>query len=94
MVFHTEAEAEYLQAMDWYASHNPRVAAEFLEAVQRTAELVAQSPLRWPRGLAGTRSYLIHRFPYRLIYRPIDGGIQIVAVAHASRRSGYWRDRR
>jgi hypothetical protein len=40
------------------------------------------------------RRFLLHRFPYLLIYREReDGVIQILAVAHTSRRPGYWKER-
>jgi toxin ParE1/3/4 len=40
------------------------------------------------------RQYLVDGFPYRLIYRERVDDLYIVAVAHASRRPGYWKRRR
>jgi len=40
-----------------------------------------------------TRSWLLTRFPYRLIYRVRDEDVYIVAIAHTSRRPGYWQNR-
>lgn len=39
------------------------------------------------------RRVLTTRFPYALIHRTPPDEIVIVAVAHTSRRPGYWRDR-
>jgi hypothetical protein len=35
----------------------------------------------------------MRRFPYSLIYAALVDEIRILAVAHHSRRPGYWRDR-
>jgi hypothetical protein len=39
------------------------------------------------------RSFLIRKFRCSIIAGVIDGIPTIVAVAHASRHPGYWRDR-
>lgn len=44
--------------------------------------------------VSGTvRRCLLTRFPYRLVYRVEGEKIVIYAVAHQSRRPGYWRTR-
>jgi hypothetical protein len=43
------------------------------------------------RGTA--RRVLVRRFPYFVIYREWSDRLEIVAVAHQSRRPGYWRSR-
>jgi len=45
---------------------------------------------RWPQYLEGTRRYVMRRFPFVLIYRDLEGTIQILAIAHGRRRPGYW----
>lgn len=39
------------------------------------------------------RSAKVARFPYRVVYVIVGSNIDVVAVAHAKRRPGYWRDR-
>jgi hypothetical protein len=36
----------------------------------------------------------MRRFPYSLIYTVIGDEVRILAVAHHSRRPGYWRGRK
>jgi len=36
---------------------------------------------------------MIKRFPYSLIHTIADDEIRVLAVAHQSRRPGYWRQR-
>ena len=37
------------------------------------------------------RSAKVARFPYRVVYLVVDGAIDVLAVAHARRRPGYWQ---
>lgn len=39
------------------------------------------------------RSKGVAGFPYRVVYFVDDDWLTVVAVAHAKRRPGYWRDR-
>jgi len=55
--------------------------------------LILAAPQRWPAYLHGTRRIVLKRFPFSVIYRLLEGQLQIVAVAHHKRRPGYWRTR-
>ena len=91
--FHEEASAELESAFDWYLVKNERIAFEFLEEVDRAIELIAQNPERWPVSARNTRTYLLRRFPFAVVYREFPSIIQILAVAHGRRRAGYWKGR-
>jgi plasmid stabilization system protein ParE len=66
---------------------------EFFEAVMEAAEYALAHPDRGSPYLFGTRRIVLDRFPYNVVYvaRPTRFGI--IAVAHQSRRPGYWRKR-
>jgi hypothetical protein len=36
---------------------------------------------------------VLHRYPFSVVYRNLPSEVQIIAVAHAKRRPGYWRVR-
>ena len=38
-------------------------------------------------------SFRLRRFPFSLIYTVMGDQLRILAVAHHSRRPGYWRNR-
>jgi hypothetical protein len=40
----------------------------------------------------GTRQYVLRHFPF-VVYRTSERMTQIVAIAHARRRPGYWKNR-
>lgn len=41
-----------------------------------------------------SREILLTRFSYKLVYRVREHDLYIVAIAHTSRRPGYWKGRR
>jgi plasmid stabilization system protein ParE len=91
--FHPAAEQELLDAEDWYAERSLIVARAFVQEVALVVERALAAPERWPSHLYGTRRIVFPRFPFSLIYRLREQQIQVVAVAHQSRRPGYWKDR-
>jgi hypothetical protein len=54
---------------------------------------IESGPQQWPPYLHGTRFYKLRRFPYLAVFRETPTNVQIVAIAHSSRRPGYWRKR-
>lgn len=92
--FHDEAAAEYDAAFDWYLQRSPDSAHEFDAEVDRALAQIVHAPQRWAVGSHSTRRFLLRQFPFILIYRQrSDGSIQIVAVAHTSRKPGSWAGR-
>lgn len=90
-----EAEEELAQAVAFYAEQaSTSVAIAFLSEFTRAARLVAANPGLGTRTSRERRLFPLHRFPYSLVYRAEDDGIRIGAVAHHSRRPGYWRGRK
>ena len=93
-LFHEEAGAEYDAAFEWYMERSPDAALKFDAEVEQALTQIVQSPRRWAAGSHSTRKFLLRLFPFILIYRErADSSIQIVAVAHTSRRPGYWTKR-
>jgi plasmid stabilization system protein ParE len=92
--FHQEAGAEYDAAFDWYLARSSDAALSFDAEVDRALKHIIQAPRRWAAGSYGTRRFLLRQFPFILVYRErASGSIQVVAVAHTSRRPGYWKRR-
>jgi toxin ParE1/3/4 len=84
-----EAEA----AERWYRERNATAAARFRRELDRVVELIAERPDAAPPYIGSTRRFLLRRFPFFVVYRVFDRHVQVVAVAHARRRPGYWIQR-
>ena len=87
------ARADFDAALDWYATRSESAALHFAAAVADAVQRVSREPGRFALIDGIHRQARVKRFPYRLIFL-VDGNmIAVVAVAHHSRRPGYWRHR-
>ncbi|HTR67083.1 MAG TPA: type II toxin-antitoxin system RelE/ParE family toxin [Terriglobales bacterium] len=88
------AREEYDAAFDWYLGRSKDAALRFDAEVERAVSQIIQAPRRWAAGPRHTRRFLLKQFPFLLIYRELPSGdIQIIAVAHTSRKPGFWKQR-
>ena len=92
--FHPEADQELAEAQSWYRERSEVAAQAFALELDHAILSIVEAPLRWPQGRRGERQFILDRFPYTLLYRVRADHIFITAVAHQSRRPGYWRHRK
>ena len=91
--FHPEATVEFAQAVEFYEDRQASVGVRFRNRVQEIVAALRDRPgLGW-NHLAGTRLQRVSGFPYGVIFLVTGDLVQIVAVAHCSRRDNYWLDR-
>jgi toxin ParE1/3/4 len=58
---------------DWISRHNPRAAAEVVDRIRKTAELLSQHPgLGRETDIPGIRVLAVPRYPY-LVYHSLEG---------------------
>ncbi len=93
VVRHPLADAETEEAFEHYLLDSEDAARRFLAEVRQTTERIRRDPDLYPFTLANARGALLRDFPFSVIYRATLREIQIIAVAHAKRRPGYWRTR-
>jgi plasmid stabilization system protein ParE len=91
--FHPAAREEFFQAIDRYEAEVPGLGSDFIAEVERATGRILDFPDIGSTHLAGTRRVILRRFPFSIVYQVEPSGVFIVAVAHHSRRPGYWRDR-
>jgi plasmid stabilization system protein ParE len=92
---HPEAREELREAAEFYRERaGTALAKSLFDDFDRGVALLLQHPRLGPVGRYGARRWMLTRFPYSLIYTVSDDEIRILAVAHYSRRPGYWRGRR
>jgi plasmid stabilization system protein ParE len=90
---HPLAADEAEGAERWYRERNETAAVRFRRELEQAVDLISERPEAGPRYVANTRRILLRRFPFFVVYRVLGDHVQIVAVAHARRRPGYWRER-
>lgn len=89
------ASEEFTEAVRWYEGKRTELGGEFYEAVLHAVSVVREHP---EIGVAVDgphthRQYLVNGFPYKLMYRERTDDLYIIAIAHVSRRPGYWKQR-
>lgn len=91
--FHPDASAELQSSTDWYAQRSVVAAQSFLVAVDIAVETIVSDASRFVFVDDRHQSCSVTKFPFQVVLRQSANQILIIAVAHAKRRSGYWRDR-
>ena len=91
--FEEDARLETIAALEWYLERSEQVAERFLAEISRAVDSVSAAPKRWPEFGHGTRRFVLHQFPFAIIYRILPSSVRIVAVAHMRRKPGYWKGR-
>jgi plasmid stabilization system protein ParE len=90
---HPAAQAEAEAAARYYAERNPRAAVAFTDELDAAVVQIELAPHTFLKHVRSTRRLLLRRFPFAVVYRFDEASILIVAVAHGSRRPGYWARR-
>lgn len=89
-----EAEA----AAARYEGERSGLGAEFADAIYSAIDVIEDgflplSPMPGQSGSKGAKRLILRRFPYDIVVIERDEAAIVIAVAHHSRKPGYWQDR-
>ena len=91
--FSPAAQLELDEAFAYLEGEETGLGYRFTTDVDEALRRIQIYPLAWhPLGRNLRRCHLKH-FRYGVIYRIRGGQAEVIAIAHDSRRLGYWRDR-
>jgi toxin ParE1/3/4 len=88
------AAGDIRRAYVWYERAQEGLGEEFLVEVRSTLDRVLATPEAYPVLHRETRRALVHRFPYGLFYRTVNGVVVVVACIHTHRDPESWKRRR
>lgn len=91
--FHPEARNELNQAVDYYENQQQKLCLEFLKETYYTIQRIIEFPEAFSKQSENTRKCITNRFPFVVIYQIKKDEIFIAAIAHLSRKPGYWKER-
>lgn len=96
--FHPAAAEEAEAAADWYNSEKLGLGEDFAKELIGVIALLRQLPIPsvphpYTSRRAKIQRLLMRRFPYDVVFIVRDEAALIIAVAHQSRRPGYWKSR-
>lgn len=93
LFFAIAAREELDEAFAYLELQQPGLGYRFTSDVDEALTRIRKQPLAWhPLSKYFRRCHLRH-FRYGVIYRIREEHIEILAIAHDSRRPGYWRNR-
>lgn len=92
------AEKEILDELRGHRAEREELANRLWNDIQTIIRIVGEYPriggrVTRPRVRGMVRRFPLRRFPFFIIYREHDNYIEIVALAHMSRKPNYWRSR-
>ena len=84
------SQRDRLKIVEFYAIEaSPWVADEAARCILNAALAALKRPLHYREGkMAGTREYVMRRFPYTLVFRVTPTKVRIVRVLHQA--AGYF----
>lgn len=91
--FHEAADVEVTEAVMYYDGKAVGLGDRFLAEVKAATRYIEKYPEIAPVIDLDVRGKVLVRFPYTLMYVVEPDALYIVAVAHQSKRPGYWLDR-
>src|ERR1044071_454507 len=93
---HSEARADLQASVSSYRERGgEKLAVRFKEHVEAGFRAILANPERFPPvgDIPGVQKFRLKHFPFALLYIRRPDHIWIVAVAHGSRKPGYWMHR-
>ena len=93
ITLHEDADEEFKAAIRFYESREPGLGQSFLERISEGFELILANPLASRILFNDFHRHLIRQFPYSIVYRVEGDRVFVLAVAHWSRKPGYWKQR-
>ena len=92
--FSEAARDEHLEHVAYYESCQTGLGARYLLAFDAVMQAVCEAPERYRIELPPSiRKYRVPGFPFNILYRIVDSGIEVLVVAAHKRRPSYWTER-
>ncbi len=91
--FRPEARRDFDEAFDWCNAPRAGLGKRFADAVDAALRAVAAHPLRNATVHREVRKATVKRFPFAVFYRAEPQRIEALAICHAKRDPGSWRER-
>lgn len=90
LVFRPEALTELLEAQAWYEDRSPGLGFEFARAIDAAVARALRTPLDFACVESHFRLVIARKFPYSIIYHPLESELVVVSCFHHRRRPGSW----
>lgn len=86
------AQEQLGEALEFYGKIRESLGAAFLKEVKRGYAQLKREPFIGSPIEYDERKYVLRGYPYNLIYRIEESTVVVLAIAHHSRKYGFWRN--
>ena len=100
LVIHPDAQAEIIEAADWYEQRATGLGEDLVAEVQAAFDTIVELPGAWPvwpgaeQVIPPIQRYLLTRFRYYgVAYQRFDEHVLVLSLVHFRRRPFYWLTR-
>jgi len=94
-----EAAREFHEAAAWYEHEQKGLGERFIQSFEHALQLLREenpplTPVEGEARVKGARKLILHKFPFSIIVYENANSLVVVALAHHSRKPGYWNSRK
>ena len=89
----SEAAQELATAYEWYEVRSVQAEYRLEREIEQALEAIQVFPFCGAPYEKGTRRFILHKFPFAIIYHAGKEQIRIMAIMHLHRHPGYWWQR-
>jgi len=91
--FHSFAETEFTDSLEWYSLRNESAKNNFIREVLALTHLICKNPFAFPTIKGIKRRAPLNFFPFSIIYIVDEEGVFIISIFHHSRNPKIWKKR-
>lgn len=93
VVYHPAALEELAEADQYLESHQTGLGQRLQNLIEQIEFEISANPETGFIHNYETRMRLVRKFPYGVIFKTYTDHVFVVAIAHLSRKPGYWHNR-
>lgn len=88
--FHRLTANDLNEAISHYESEKPGLGQELRVEVYRAVDKIAENPFMYPEIRNGIRRCAIHRFPFSILFKILEGDlVRVLVIRHHRRRPAF-----
>ena len=88
------AVKELEDAIEYYEIQQKGLGQKFKDEIKRSLKIIKRFPEIGSSEKGDVRKFLLHKFPYKILYSIENKYIYVIAIAHLHREPTYWLKRR
>ena len=90
IIFDDLAEREYDDTIEYYEIEIKGLGKRFKAEIKRALRNIVKFPTIGTIEELDIRRYILHKFPFKILYSIEKDYIYIIAIAHMHREPNYW----